>query len=235
MQTTIDLKSAQWRRTWMARPWHMKAISEPNGTVEVNGVRGFLTFQDVAFLFNAAGDLPRGGTYVEIGSWLGLSAIAVATGLLANVNVRARIFAVDTWCGSMEHKHIAEIRDGTAFDICTRNLDSAGVLDFVTLVRGDSAQAASAWRDGPIDMLFVDGDHSFDGCILDLRSWYPHLATGAVVLGHDAAPSTGVVDAVHTFCRETGLRAAVLEPPHAHYIWQILRGGQEVKPGWRML
>jgi len=131
----------RWRATWLSRPWNVQPALE-SGTIEVNGVRGFLTVQDLVVLFNLASELPPGGTYVEIGSWLGLSAIVFSTGLLANVNIRARVFCVDTWAGSPEHQHTTEIHERSAFKTCERNIASAGVSEFVTLVPGESLTCA---------------------------------------------------------------------------------------------
>ncbi len=63
--------------------------------IEINGVRGFLTPGDVVFLFNLAAELPTAGNYLKVGSWMGLSSILVANGLIANLNFDARIYCVD--------------------------------------------------------------------------------------------------------------------------------------------
>ena len=55
---------------------------------ELHGVRGFLTPGDTTFLFGRAA-----------------SALVVTNGLLANLNLRARVYCVDTWLGSPEHRH----------------------------------------------------------------------------------------------------------------------------------
>ena len=70
--------------------------------IEFRGVRGYLAPGDAAYLFRLGMALPPGGSYLEVGSWLGLSAIVVANGLLANLNLRARVYCVDTWLGSPE-------------------------------------------------------------------------------------------------------------------------------------
>ena len=46
-------------------------------------------------------------------------------------------------------------------------------------------QAAKNWSGPPIGLLFIDGDHSYDGCRADIRSWLPKLEPGAYVAFHD--------------------------------------------------
>ncbi len=48
-----------------------------------------------------------------------------------------------------------------------------------------SADAAARWSE-PVDLVFIDGDHSEGGCRLDWELWSPLVAPGGVVLFHDA-------------------------------------------------
>lgn len=44
---------------------------------------------------------------------------------------------------------------------------------------------AKSWDRGEVDMVFVDGDHSYEGCLADLSSWTPHIRHCGVVVVHD--------------------------------------------------
>lgn len=48
-----------------------------------------------------------------------------------------------------------------------------------------SADVAAGW-DEEVDLVFIDGDHSEEGCRTDWELWHPHVAAGGVVLFHDA-------------------------------------------------
>ena len=48
-----------------------------------------------------------------------------------------------------------------------------------------SEQAARGWS-GPVDLVFVDGDHSEEACLLDWELWHPFVAPGGVIAFHDA-------------------------------------------------
>ena len=49
-----------------------------------------------------------------------------------------------------------------------------------------SQDAGRAWRGGPVDLVFIDGDHSPEGCREDFEVWSTHLAPGGAIAFHDA-------------------------------------------------
>jgi len=49
-----------------------------------------------------------------------------------------------------------------------------------------SERAARAWNGPPVDVVFVDGDHSPEGCRLDWDLWHPFVVPGGAVAFHDA-------------------------------------------------
>ena len=52
----------------------------------------------------------------------------------------------------------------------------------------------------PVDLLFVDADHTYSAALRDLKLYSPMVRPGGVVAGHDYADGTwfkGVVRAVH--------------------------------------
>lgn len=48
-----------------------------------------------------------------------------------------------------------------------------------------SREVAASWS-GPVDGIFIDGDHSEAGCELDWSSWRDFVAPGGYVVFHDA-------------------------------------------------
>ena len=64
-------------------------------------------------------------------------------------------------------------------------------------VRGDShKQETIEWvnrvLDGrKIDLLFIDGDHSYTGTRLDYYNFIPFMASGGVIIFHDVNPNCG--------------------------------------------
>ncbi len=64
------------------------------------------------------------------------------------------------------------------------------------LVRRSGAEAAAGWS-GPVDFLFIDGDHSWDAIRADWEGWAAFVEPGGVVCLHDsrATPERLIADA----------------------------------------
>jgi predicted O-methyltransferase YrrM len=77
-------------------------------------------------------------------------------------------------------------------------LDRASVGQNVDLIVGDS-QNARYPQVGPIDLLFVDGDHSYEGVTADLRNWYDLVSVGGHIVLHDCYHGSPVMDAAWDF------------------------------------
>lgn len=52
-------------------------------------------------------------------------------------------------------------------------------------IHQDSKVVGKEWLDGKVDMVFVDGDHSYDGCRGDIEAWLPHIKVGGIIAIHD--------------------------------------------------
>ena len=159
-------------------------------------VEGWLTEAQARRLFAAAGAVPPGGRIVEIGSFRGRSAIVLARGARADVEV----VCIDPHVGSDRGPREIAARpalgdeDLRAF---RANLARAGVGGRVRHVRDFSAAALPA-VDGPVDLLFVDGAHRFGPARADLVGWGVRVPDGGRMLVHDAFSSIGVTLALLT-------------------------------------
>ncbi|WP_442948499.1 class I SAM-dependent methyltransferase [Nostoc sp.] len=47
-----------------------------------------------------------------------------------------------------------------------------------------SCDVCKNW-DKPIDFLFIDGDHSYKGCLQNWLDWNPFIEDGAIIAFHD--------------------------------------------------
>ena len=64
------------------------------------------------------------------------------------------------------------------------NIAALGLSEHVSIVRSTSEEAARDWGN-PIDLLFIDGDHSYEGVKRDWELFIPHVKPFGVVVFHD--------------------------------------------------
>ena len=149
-------------------------------------VPSHLTGLERAELFRLA-QRPGLRTVVEIGSYLGASALALAQGLKAAGNTAARVYCIDTW----QNEGMSE---GPADHMATFRRNAAPYGALIVAVRGRSTDVAAELlaRIGPIDLLFVDGDHSYGGALADWQTFGPAMAPGGVAAFHDIGWAEGV-------------------------------------------
>lgn len=87
-------------------------------------------------------------------------------------------------------------------------------VEGANFIQGDSMAVSKTWpKDKKIAVLFIDGDHSYEGCKADIDAWYPHMAKKGVMLFHDCDESSpGVVQAVKEFVEDKGFKDVYYDP-----------------------
>lgn len=73
-----------------------------------------------------------------------------------------------------------------------------GIGQNVNIIVGDS-QKSKYPAIGGFDFLFIDGDHSYEGCTADIENWYPDLTPGGHMILHDSYHGSPVMDACIDF------------------------------------
>jgi predicted O-methyltransferase YrrM len=133
-------------------------------------------------------------TIVEIGSYLGRSTVFFALAL-KEVNPRGRVVAIDPHTGDRQQLAGLSTDRLATFDLFRQHCRAAGVDDLVEAHVASSLEVASRWRE-PVDLLYVDGWHSYDAVVADGQAWLPHLSRPGVAIFDDYAVYDEVRDAV---------------------------------------
>jgi predicted O-methyltransferase YrrM len=140
------------------------------------GIPTHMTLQERLVLFQTALGLAPGFSIVEIGSYLGASTAFLG---FAALHRGGFVHAVDPWTNDAmgaegERDTWGEFRRNTApFE------------HYIVPHKGFSADVRAAEPGLTCDLLFVDGDHSYEAVVTDLRAWLPGLKPGGVLAMHD--------------------------------------------------
>jgi predicted O-methyltransferase YrrM len=136
---------------------------------------GYLHRLEGRLLYWLASQMPPNGRAVEVGSFKGKSSSFLAAGLRSG----ARLSCVDTWLNS-------SMPYDEPNDSLPQFLENTKKYrDRIDICRGKSADMAARWQ-RHIDLLFIDGDHSYEGCKTDLISWFPWVRQGGWIAFHDS-------------------------------------------------
>jgi predicted O-methyltransferase YrrM len=107
------------------------------------------------------------------------------------------LFSVDHHRGSEENQPGWEWHDAELWDEKAGSLDTlptfrdtirrAGLEDVVVALVGRSAAIAKRWAT-PLAFLFIDGGHTMEHALGDLRGWSSHVMPGGIMAIHDVFP-----------------------------------------------
>lgn len=141
----------------------------------LEGVAGWSHGAELWEMHEAVRAVPPGPvTAVEIGSYQGRSAIALALGIAARGQQPAgEVIAVDP-----------HARPGQ-YEIFLENLERAGVRHLVRPLRMPSHDARPSLGDEFVSVLFIDGLHTHDAVVQDIRDWESALVPRALVAFND--------------------------------------------------
>ena len=134
-------------------------------------------------------NIPKDGTIVELGAWLGKSSAYLCD------NAPQNIIIIDTLKGSPNelqtfHKLATET---DIYNIFQSNMEGREY----TAIRETSLQASKQFEDNSLDAVFIDLTHTYEEVKQDILTWLPKVKQGGILGGddyHEVWP--GVIQAV---------------------------------------
>lgn len=171
----------------------------------VNGTRGTLNPYDARALIAHASCLGPDDKYIETGSYLGCSSLLVA--LHSNATVWAHDIWVTDW-SELKGCPPPEVQD--YFYEFYSSVKKNNLTRRIIPVRGNSVYTLGIHDDNSIDLAFVDGDHSYSGCLEDLKNVLPKMKKTGTILIHDCVPNSEPLAAVNDFARDKGLAFSII-------------------------
>lgn len=154
-------------------------------------------------------DALRPRSIVELGTWRGMSYLAFCQAV-GTLGLDARATAVDTWAGD----HQAGALEPEALT-SLRAVNDGKYAAFSTLVRATFDEAADGVPDGSVDLLHIDGLHTYEAVRHDFETWLPKMSRRGVVLFHDTAEMRDDFG-VYRFWAEVSSRHPHFEFLHEH-------------------
>ncbi len=122
---------------------------------------------------------------VELGVHFGCSYFAFCQAV-KDRDLNTRVVGIDTWEGDEHCGHYG----GEVYELVARTRAASFADDRFELRRARFDQAADAFDDDTIDLLHIDGLHTYDAVRSDFTTWLPKLARDGIVLMHDIAPTS---------------------------------------------
>jgi predicted O-methyltransferase YrrM len=137
-------------------------------------IKTHMSFEERARLFGLAMTLRTGFVACEIGSYVGSSTCFLAA---AASFKQGGVHAVDTWKNdAMPNEPLED-----TWDRFVQNTARFGL--FITAHRGGASDVKDEVPQ--VDLLFLDGDHSYEGTLAHLSDYAPKIVAGGTLAVHD--------------------------------------------------
>lgn len=152
---------------------------------EAEKIDGWMSREELQVLADAASTRK---IIIEVGSWMGRSTTALA------LATPGRVYAVDHWQGSENERELmakassVPLGDPLYQKFC-KNTEKLIASGKIVPVRCDSANAVPKLLEllagQKADMVFIDGEHTYEACRRDIKTFRPLIKPGGILYGHD--------------------------------------------------
>ena len=162
---------------------------------EFSEIKGFLEQNEGNALYEACKISFKTGKCAEIGSYCGKSACFIG---YACKEVGSKLYSVDHHRGSEEQQYGEEYFDEEIYDFSAnqvntlplflKNIRKFNLQDHIEPMVMTSVDASFSVPDN-LDLIFIDGSHTFESARNDYLHWKPKLRPGGILAIHDVYDS----------------------------------------------
>jgi predicted O-methyltransferase YrrM len=160
-------------------------------TIEIaSSIPGWMTREEMSWLYRQVNILPQQSIIVEIGSFKGRSSLAMGLAM----SLGSIMYSVDTFIGDpydIEHACC------NLYVEWIENIFKNAYRVPIVPLAVPSALAVTFFQDQSVDFCFIDGSHNYEDVTRDIDLWLPKVKTGKCISGHDYVDDCpGVIAAV---------------------------------------
>ncbi|WP_369940420.1 class I SAM-dependent methyltransferase [Xanthomonas medicagonis] len=161
----------------------------------------------------------RPQSIVELGTHRGASFLAFCQAV-EEQQLTSRVFAVDSWEGD---EHAGFYGDDIYNEL--REYQQRHYAGISEMLRMRFSQALEYFADGSVDLLHIDGLHTYEAVREDFETWLPKLSGRGVVLFHDTCVRERGFG-VWQYWAEISRQYPAFEFTHTHGLGVLLVGEQ---------
>jgi predicted O-methyltransferase YrrM len=147
----------------------------------VKKIKSTSFMEEVMLLYAYVKELPMNCSIVELGTGLGRSTAAMA---YACKGTSRKIYTVDNYVQGV--KFTNEVQADWSTQSAQDNINKLGLSNYVQFFNCDTTDPNLILAiPTPIQMIFIDAGHSYEGVKKDIEFWKPYIATDGIICGHD--------------------------------------------------
>ena len=166
-----------------------------NDLNKFDSIKGFLAHEEGLFLYELTKKYCLKNFAVEVGSYCGKSACYIGQACKEN---KTYLMTIDHHRGSEEQQYGEEYFDPDEYNYDKEIVDTLPTLlkniqkfrfEEVILPVVNSSELASKEIENNIDLVFIDGSHTFNSARKDYVSWKNKIRIGGILAIHDVYDS----------------------------------------------
>jgi len=140
---------------------------------------------------------------IEIGSWVGASAITWGNSVKSYCPHGGSVFCIDPWAemwfNPIFHTPAALQQqffymENNIFEVFRQNVSASNLSDMIVPLRGKSEDILPGQPDDYFDIVYIDGNHWAQSVVQDISLAMPKIREGGIICGDDLELQAHEVD-----------------------------------------